>query len=437
MIRRPLKFQRPIVLTGHEAAIYALAPWRGGVLSGGGDGLLAHWTSPFGGDGRVVAQIEDKIICILPLAGAQEGEIVVGTLSGDLYWIDTSSKLLPRRWAFHKDGCFGLCLANGCLFAVGGEGSISAWHLASGSFIKARAVDIVRLRSVAYLPSVQQLVIGSAAGDLHFVDPLTLDTVQVRERAHDATVFSLVATADVLFSAGRDGAIRAWQVASPHAQLTFASAHSATVNALALHPEGYLASAGRDRELRVWNFNDPASAKTQAASASANEHDDPAFAKTQAGSTPSNEHDDPASAKTQAASAFANEQDDPAFAKTQAGSTSSNEHDDPASAKTQAGSNAANENVKPAFADAQADRPLSNPGPLFLEHVSSKLQLDEVKDETGSSSTSPGLVLVLAKALTTQRDGGHTHSVNTCCWIGDVLVSAGDDRTIRIWPLVK
>ncbi len=296
-----LRFQRPQVLTGHTAAVYALVPWRGGLLSGGGEGMLVYWATPFSGDGRLVAQIEDRIFCILPLAGAQEGQLLVGTLSGDLYWIDVASEGVPRRWDFHRDGLFGLCAAAGAAFAVGGAGHLSRWSLAEGTFERGRRVDTVRLRSVAYLPGAGLLVIGTAAGDLHFVDPVSLRTVDVRERAHDATIFSIVVGRGSFFTAGRDGAIRAWDLVAPYRQNGHVAAHGATVNALALDPHGLLASAGRDREVRLWE-------------------------------------------------------------------------------------------------------------------------------------TAPELVL--AKALTGARDGGHAHSVNACCWLGDTLVTGGDDRTVRVWTQV-
>ena len=293
------------MLTGHEAAVYALAPWRGGLLSGGGDGLLAAWSPPYTAPGRVVARIDDRIVRILPLDGAEAGQLVVGCLSGDLYWIDATQARPPRRWVLHRDGAFGLCASADHVFAVGGGGLLSRWRRADGAFDESVAVDRVRLRAVAYLPGAGVLAVGTAAGDLRFVDAHTLGTRAVRERAHDATVFSLTVLGETLFSSGRDGAIRAWATREPFGQRAHVAAHGATVNAVDGGRPGWIASAGRDREARVWRWDDDGAGQPE---------------------------------------------------------------------------------------------------------------------------------LVLAKALTAARDGGHVHSVNACCWLGgDTLATAGDDRTIRIW----
>ena len=305
-----LKFQRPLVLQGHTAAVYALAVWRDGILSGGGDGLLVHWAEPFSSAGRVVAQIPDRIFSLLPLDGAEAGQLVVGTLSGDLYWIDTVSATPPRRWALHRDGLFGLCANDVHVYAVGGEGGLSRWRRADGTFVDQVQVDTVRLRSIAYLPTVRLLVVGTAAGDLRLIDPQTLRTVMVQERAHEVTVFSVEVQGEHVFTAGRDGAIRVWEARAPFGQVAHVAAHAATVNCLAVGPEGWLASAGRDREVRLWQMRD------------------------------------------------------------------------------------------------------------------CRVDLEQGRAE---------LELTLTKALTGPRDGGHVHSVNACCWYGQTLVSAGDDRTVRVW----
>lgn len=310
--------QPPVVLAGHEAAVYALAPWRAGVLSGGGDGLVAYWQPGVRDDGRAVAQVDDRVFALLPLAQDDPDDrdvIAVGTLTGDLYVVDASAKRPPRRWRLHADGCFALLQLPGGVLGAGsggvgdllvggGKGVLSRWRPDGSAAVS--QLDLapgVRLRSMAYLPAAGLVAVGTGAGDVHLLAPASLRTVHVLERAHALTVFSIADAGDRFYTAGRDGKLRAWSTAPPFRQLAHVDAHAATINALAYDgTRDVLASAGRDREVRLW-------------------------------------------------------------------------------------------------------RPSGDGG------------------------------LVLAKALTGVRDGGHAASVNACVWSRGRLITCGDDRTVRAWQL--
>lgn len=310
-LTRP-KFQRPLVLTGHSAAVYALCPWQDGFLSGDGNGLIVYWQHRVSGEGSVLAQIPDRVFCMQPLPNNQ---LVVGTLSGDLFWIDLNAPKdqLPKRWRLHKDGLFGLLRCEGDVYAIGGKGNLSKWSTATGEMILSQQLDNVRLRSIAFLSNTGCLAIGTGNGDVHLVDRHSLRIMDTITQAHELTVFSIVDTGPHFITAGRDGQLRTWLARDPFGQVGHVAAHAATVNALAFRQNlsgggkiSLMASAGRDRETRIWNVPN-----------------------------------------------------------------------------------------------------------------------DEAATE-----------LVLAKALTATRDGGHPASVNCCIWIDDVLVTGGDDRTVRVWPLV-
>jgi len=306
-----LKFQRPIVLTGHSAAVYALCEWETGFLSGDGEGLIVNWQHQKSEEGSVLAQIPDRVFCLQPL---DDKQLVVGTLSGDMFWLDLKKpKDLPKRWRFHTDGLFGLLHHKEHLFATGGGGKLSRWNVSTGEMEQSNQLDTVRLRSIAYLEAAQCLAVGTGNGDIHLVDPDALRIIDTITQAHALTVFAMVDVGAYFISAGRDGQLRTWSSTSPFRQLEHVAAHASTINGLAFRQNmnkeplsRFLASVGRDREARIWQIG---------------------------------------------------------------------------------------------------------------------------QDETTSN-------LVLAKALTASRDGGHPSSVNCSIWLEDVLVTGGDDRTVRVWPLV-
>jgi len=306
------KFQRPIVLTGHTAAVYALCPWEDGFLSGDGNGLVVYWQHQISEEGRVLAQLPDRVFCLQPLPNQQ---LVIGTLSGDLFWLDlTKPNTLPKRWRFHSDGLFGLHHHGKCVYAIGGGGKLSKWDIQTGEMVQHQQLDTVRLRSIAFIEKSGCLALGTGNGDVHLVDLSSLRIIDTITQAHALTVFSIVDDGDCFLTAGRDGQLRSWSTEIPFGQLGHVAAHASTINGLAFRQNPsiddrhnrLLASAGRDREARIWRL----------------------------------------------------------------------------------------------------------------------------------SKSDTGVELVLAKALTASRDGGHPASVNCCMWIHDVLITGGDDRTVRVWPLV-
>ena len=258
----------PTVLAGHEAAVYALAPFGDGVLSGGGEGYVVYW--PLGGApdavpaGRVVARVDDRVFCLHVDEAA--ARLWVGTLSGDVYCVglaggrgEGAAAAAPRRWRFHRDGVFALARAGsrGGVLAAGGDGRVSRWAPDGSRMLAFAEVDPTRVRSLRWLAGAGLLAAGTAGGDVHLLEPARLRAVHTIARAHEATVFTLASPRPgLLLSAGRDGAIRAWRAggaSAPFAQAGHVAAHAATVNALAFDARtGLLASAGRDRDVRLW-----------------------------------------------------------------------------------------------------------------------------------------------------------------------------------------
>lgn len=248
--------------------MYALCAWAGGVLSGGGEGFVVHWSPGASDVGRVVARVGQPVVslCAVAVPGLS-AKLAVGTLAGDLFWVEPGGVEAPRRWRLHEDGLFGLVQVGKSVVAVGGKGRLSTWSAAAGTMERVVQLDTVRLRGLAYLRTPGLLAVGTANGDVHLVDPASLRIVHTLALAHERTVFSIADGGAHFFTAGRDGAVRAWSTAAPFAQLAHVAAHGATVNALALRSDridgaasGALVSVGRDREVRVWGFHESAMA---------------------------------------------------------------------------------------------------------------------------------------------------------------------------------
>ena len=209
-----------------------------------------------------MARIDDRVFALLPLGrgtGGEPGSVAVGTLTGDLYFVDASARRPPRRWRYHTDGSFALLqlpgpTGGGDVLVGGGRGRLSRWRADGSAMITAIELCAgVRIRSLAFLRRPGLIAAGTGAGDVHLLAPRSLRAVHVIERAHELTVFSIADAGDRFYTAGRDGKLRAWSGAAPFAQLLHVDAHAATVNAVAIREDGGpIATVGRDREVRLW-----------------------------------------------------------------------------------------------------------------------------------------------------------------------------------------
>ena len=245
--------QKPIVLEGHEAAIYSLCPWEDSVLSGAGDGWLVQWPLDGNNQGKLLARFDDRIFCMLSPKQAGRQLLVVGTMTGDLYWLDLKNPEQPKRWRFHQEGIFALLDLGSIILAAGADGRISRWQVENAEMLDFVQVDPTRIRSMIHLPDRKQVVAGTGSGDLIFLNEDSLQEEARIVHAHELSIFSLAYLHGQIFSAGRDAQIRWWSVEAPRLQKGFVSAHNTTVNSLSWHAEaGLLVSAGRDRELRCW-----------------------------------------------------------------------------------------------------------------------------------------------------------------------------------------
>jgi WD40 repeat protein len=162
---------------------------------------------------------------------------VLGRLSGSVDWV--------RAVAFLDDQS---------VAAVGDDGCLRAWDLASGRLLYERRLTGTVLYALVRVPGAGRLATGGPDGLVHLVDERTGQELQ-RLAAADDEVRALAASPDGkrLAAAGRDGRIRQWTFLGPRAAPLDLPGHTQRVRALAYSPDGSrLASAGDDRQVRIW-----------------------------------------------------------------------------------------------------------------------------------------------------------------------------------------
>lgn len=255
-----LHLKKVFQLSGHKAAVYALAPGpeSGTFFSAGGDGWIVRWSLTDRDEngellGRLVAKVDAQVFSLAFIPTTQT--IVAGDMNGGVHWINLQEDRPNRHLSHHKKGTFNLLLAADDLISLGGDGVLTRWDALRQKSIESLRLSSQSLRSVIYLEEEQDFLIGASDNNIYRVSAIDLSLKETVRAAHDNSVFTLCRfQGHTVFSGGRDAQLKQWRNTET-LQLTQAQpAHWYTINDLETVPgSDYLLSASRDKTIRIWN----------------------------------------------------------------------------------------------------------------------------------------------------------------------------------------
>ncbi|MEL7120685.1 MAG: hypothetical protein AAFO07_14635 [Bacteroidota bacterium] len=139
-------------LTGHNASIYALAPFSTSntFLSAAGDGWIVKWDLDDPEMGRLLAKVETQVFS---LAYLHEYELVIaGNMNGGVHWINTQNLSDAKNVAHHSKGVFGIQQVGKYIFTIGGGGLLTKWSIDGMRTLESLHLSNRSLRSICYVP---------------------------------------------------------------------------------------------------------------------------------------------------------------------------------------------------------------------------------------------------------------------------------------------
>lgn len=249
------QYQRKAVLTGHNAAVFALSNSENPryFLSGAGDGWVVRWDLEAPDLGKLIAKVDTQIFSLLHLPEQQQ--VVVGNMNGGVHWVDLNNPEQTKNVAHHRKGVYRILRVADQVFTAGGDGVLTRWDITTARTLESIQLSHQSLRALAYCPLRQEIAVGASDRNIYLLDLHSFQIKATIPHAHNHSVFCIQYSPDArhLLSGGRDALLNVWDADGLHL-LNSQAAHLFTINDLAFHPNLPLfATASRDRSIKIWD----------------------------------------------------------------------------------------------------------------------------------------------------------------------------------------
>jgi len=237
-------------LTGHKAGIFALKKInQHSFISADGEGKAIQWNLEEPEKATLLAAVPSNIFSIEFIESSKT--LVLGTFSGNLYFLDTVSKRQLSIGEHHKRGVFALKIIDNQLLAASGDGQLSVWDTSNFKLLDSFKISEESLRCLLYKEETKNLFIGSSDNTIHQFNWETKKPMQALA-AHENSVFTFETISEnISISGGRDAHLKVWNKA---VLIHSIPAHMYTINHIKSILNGeYFATASRDKSLKFWD----------------------------------------------------------------------------------------------------------------------------------------------------------------------------------------
>ncbi len=241
---------------GHTGGVYDLIKISDKeFLSASGDRLVVAWNIDNPEQGNLIARASDSIysICYLP----NNNELLIGQAKGEIHVIDLSTNQEKKLLKVNDKGVFSISenRLKSKIYVLGGDGVLSVLNSNDYSMIAKKKISSMKLRSVLFDESTNNLFIGCGEGVVTVFDDDTMELLNSSQLSNQG--FSINTMIDFseehILCGGRDAHLR-WIQKNDLKIVDAVPAHNYAIYRISSSPnEKLFATASRDKTLKIWD----------------------------------------------------------------------------------------------------------------------------------------------------------------------------------------
>lgn len=238
---------------GSETSIYAMAQntENNGFFTGGGSGEIVLWPNFLGEEGLLYARTESPVLCLH--VDTVDNLLLIGTLDGQLNWIDLNKKSTVKRQKWMKGGLYAI-QSDEYSYYISGHGGIVT-RISRDAKQATGGMQVSGIRCRALTQNSQFLISGTSEGKIYMFDKLGFNNPIISSHKHQGSVFDIIQIENNYISCGKDGKLFKWDTALK--KVDEVQAHNSTINTLApIGNSGLFATGCRDGSIRIWDSHD-------------------------------------------------------------------------------------------------------------------------------------------------------------------------------------
>ena len=243
-------------LKGHQSGIYALMQGDeiDELISCGGDGMVFAWKIAENSTSKVLAGLKEVIFSMIKTP--EKGVYLFGTMNGNIYRLDRSTKELTQIKSAHQAGVFDMLFLNDNQFAsIGGDGLLKTWDYPSFHPIHEFLVSDKKLRSLDLNKELAHLAVGAIDGTVSIIDVKNLKRI-MRYKAHDRGVYltRYHPHRKMLITGCIDGTLNFWKTDQDYKHIYQRQIHDSTIYGFDYHKvDDMYVTVSKDKSVKIWD----------------------------------------------------------------------------------------------------------------------------------------------------------------------------------------